>query len=115
MRWVLVLIIFIFCFVGLETYRSTEVMKASYTVQKLKSTRNDLEKANGYLKQRLSSSLSLDSLENRARGNLGFISPQEVRFLGEEIASGNPIDTSLWRGIWEEVTNKVDALRDFLP
>ncbi len=81
MKWVASLIIFIFCLVGLEIYRNTELVRASYTSQKLKGIRNSLVKENGSLKEQLSSSVSLGSLERKARGSLGLECPHDVSFL----------------------------------
>jgi len=105
MKWMAAVVVFLFCLVGIEIYRNIELVKSSYTVQKLQSTRKNLEKENGDLKQKLSSSLSLRSLESRARGDLGLGSPQEIRFMREDLlhkeSKSIPFPFRIWKGIKE--------------
>ncbi len=105
MKWMAAVMVFLFCLVGMEIYRNMELVKASYTLQKLQSTRKNLEKENGHLKQKLSFSLSLRSLESRARGDLGLGSPQGMRFIREDLlhreSKSIPLSFRTWEGIKE--------------
>ncbi len=111
MKWVAAALLFLFCLVGMEIYRSTELVKASYTLQKLEGARKKLEKQNGYLKQKLSSSLSLGSLESRARGDLRLGSPQEIRFIREDLPRLKSKSVSPWLRAWKEMKGLFDNLR----
>ena len=105
MKWMAAVMVFLFCLVGIEIYRNMELVKAGYTLQKLESTWKNLEKQNGYLKQKLSSSLSLRSLESRARGDLGLGSPQEIRYIREDLLPAQsksiPFPLRAWKGMKE--------------
>jgi len=114
MKWVAAVLIFLFCLVGVEIYRGTELVKASYTLQKLEGTRKDLEKQNGYLKQKLSSSLSLGSLESRARGKLRLGSPQETRFIREDLPRIESKSIPPWLKAWKQIKELFDNLRKFV-
>lgn len=112
MKWVAAVLLFLFCLVGMEIYRSTELVKASYTLQKLDGTRKKLEKQNGHLKQKLSSSLSLGSLESRARGDLRLGSPREIRFLREDLPRIESKSTSPWLRAWKKMKELFDNLQE---
>ncbi len=111
MKWAGAVLIFLFCLVGVEIYRGTELVKIGYTLQKLEGTRKDLEKQNGYLKQKLSSSLSLGSLESRARGKLSLGSPQETRFIREDLPRMESESIPLWLRAWKQMKELFDKLR----
>jgi hypothetical protein len=113
-KWMAGVMIFLFCLVGLEIYRNTELVKASYTLQKLQSIRKNLEKENGYLKQKLSSSLSLRSLESRARGNLGLGSPQEIRFIREDLLQMESKSIPFPLRAWKVIKEMFGKLRNLL-
>lgn len=106
--------VFLFCLVGIEIYRNMELVKSSYDLQKLQSTRKHLEKENGNLKQELSSSLSLRSLESRARGDLGLGSPQEIRFMREDLLSMESRSILFPFRIWKGIKEMFSKLRNLL-
>ncbi|MCD6473132.1 hypothetical protein J7K55_08545 [Candidatus Aerophobetes bacterium] len=56
-------------------------MRIGYTVQKLQSQIENLNKENGALRRNTSSSLSLRKFEEYARNNLSLGEPREVRFI----------------------------------
>ena len=114
MKWVVAVMLFLLCLVGMEIYRNMELVKASYTLQRLESVRKELEKQNGYLKQKLSSSLSLGSLESRARGDLRLGSPEEVRFIREDLLPEESKFASFWLRAWKEIKDLFDNLRKLL-
>ncbi|MEA1964611.1 MAG: septum formation initiator family protein [Candidatus Aerophobetes bacterium] len=84
MKYLISIFIFIFFLIGIQIYKSTELMRISYKVQKLQSQIENLKKENGALKRSISSSLSLRRLEGYARKNLNLAEPREVRFIKTE-------------------------------
>lgn len=85
-RWFSLFLILVFCFVGLQIYRNTALMDRGYLLQKLKARKDDLIERNGYLKEQLTSRLSLSTLEDYARKKLGLVNPQKVRFLKQNFS-----------------------------
>ena len=114
MKWVVAVLVFLFCVAGMEIYRSTELVRASYAVQKLQGIWKQLEKDNGHLKQKLSSSLSLTGLESRARGTLGLRSPRETRFITEDLRSPDERPVSFWLRAWNRVNQFISKFREVL-
>ncbi len=62
-----------------------ELIRNSYTVQRLQSKIKNVEKENGVLKGKISASLSLRRLEVYARERLNLREPDEVRFIREKL------------------------------
>jgi len=62
-----------------------ELIRNSYTVQRLQSKIKNVEKKNGVLKGKISASLSLRRLEVYARERLNLREPDEVRFIREKL------------------------------
>ena len=85
MRWFLLILVFVLGLVGIEVYKHTQLIRNSYTVQRLQSEIKNLEKKNGVLKRKISTSLSLRRLEVYARKRLNLREPEEVRFIREKL------------------------------
>jgi len=62
-----------------------ELIRNSYTVQRLQSKIKNVEKENAVLKRKISTSLSLRRLEVYARERLNLREPDEVRFIREKL------------------------------
>ena len=62
-----------------------ELIRNSYTVQRLQSKIKNVEKENAVLKRKISTSLSLRRLEVYARERLKLGEPDEVRFIREKL------------------------------
>ncbi|MFQ6066653.1 MAG: hypothetical protein ACE5K3_05190 [bacterium] len=85
MRWFLLILVFVLGLVGIEVYKHTELIRNSYAVQGLQSEIKNVEKKNGVLKRKISTSLSLRRLEAYARKRLNLREPEEVRFIREKL------------------------------
>ncbi|MFQ5834784.1 MAG: hypothetical protein ACE5HR_02525 [bacterium] len=85
MRWFLLILVFVLGLVGIEVYKHMELIRNSYTVQRLQSKIKNVEKKNGVLKGKISASLSLRRLEVYARERLNLREPDEVRFIREKL------------------------------
>ena len=85
-KWLVLFLGFLFCFLTLEVYRNTALMERGYLLQKLKVRKSRLIEEQGYLQETLSSHLSLNRLDSYARKELGFMEPQNVRFLREHFS-----------------------------
>jgi len=81
MRWFAGIIILIFSFIGIESYKNIELVRSSYTLQQLQKRVEKMEKENLLLNKKLSSSLSLRNIEKYAREKLKLEVPIEVRFI----------------------------------
>ena len=86
MRWFLLILIFILGLIGIEVYKHTELIRNSYTVQRLQGKIKKVEKKNGVLKRKISASLSLRRLEVYARERLNLGDPDEVRAIRQKLA-----------------------------
>jgi len=62
-----------------------ELVRNGYTIQRLQSKIRNVEKKNGVLKRKISTSLSLRRLEVYARERLNLGEPEEVRFIRQEL------------------------------
>ncbi len=62
-----------------------ELIRNSYTVQRLQSKIKNVEKENAVLKRKISTSLSLRRLEVYARERLKLGEPEEVRFIRKDL------------------------------
>lgn len=69
----------------MEVYKHMELIRNSYTVQRLQSKIKNVEKENAVLKRKISTSLSLRRLEVYARERLNLREPDEVRFIREKL------------------------------
>lgn len=81
MKWFIAIIILIFSFVGIESYKNIELIKSSYTLQQIQKKVETMEKENLLLNKKISSSLSLRNIEKYAREKLKLDVPAEVRFI----------------------------------
>jgi len=81
MRWFIAIIILIFSFIGIESYKNIELLRSSYTLQQLEKRVEKMEKENLLLKKKISSSFSLKNIEEYARKKLKLEVPKEVRFI----------------------------------
>jgi hypothetical protein len=68
----------------MEVYKHMELIRNSYTVQRLQSKIKNVEKENAVLKRKISTSLSLRRLEVYARERLKLGEPEEVRFMRKD-------------------------------
>ncbi len=84
MRWLLLILLFVFIFIGIKIYQNAELIKNSYTIQRLQSEIEGTEKENALLKKEIFSHLSLRKLEVYAREKLNLAEPQEVRYIREK-------------------------------
>ncbi|GAI01746.1 unnamed protein product [marine sediment metagenome] len=84
LRWFLLILIFILGLAGMEVYKHMELIRNSYTVQRLQSKIKNVEKENAVLKRKISTSLSLRRLEVYARERLKLGEPEEVRFIRKD-------------------------------
>jgi len=100
MKWFLLIIIFVFLWGAIELYCRTVLIKNSYTIQKLESEIEKVEKENGSLKREISSHLSLGELESYAREELNLAEPQTVRYIRKECEKEQKKALSFWVKIW---------------
>lgn len=68
----------------MEVYKHMELIRNSYTAQRLQSKIKNVEKENAVLKRKISTSLSLRRLEVYARERLKLGEPKEVRFIRKD-------------------------------
>ena len=106
MRWLLSIVIFAFVWGGMEVYHNTTLVRNSYTVQRLESRIETIEKENGSLKRKISSHLSLRELEDYARKELDLIEPKAVRYIKKE-SDGKKESPSFWIKIWNRLKELV--------
>jgi len=85
-KWFWLLVIFVLSLVGLETYHNIALMYRGYLIEKMRLEKKKLERERDYLREKLSSSLSLVRIEAYSREKLGFIDPRDVRFLKENFS-----------------------------
>ena len=83
MKWLVLVVGFLLCFLALEVYRNTALMDRGYLLQNLRARKKVLIEKHGHLQEKLSSHLSLNRLEDYAREELGLVNPEKVRFLKE--------------------------------
>lgn len=81
MRYFLLILVFVLGLAGIEVYKHMELIRNSYTVQRMQSEIREVGKKNGVLKRKISASLSLIKLEAYARQRLNLKEPDEVRFI----------------------------------
>jgi len=96
------MVIFVFVWGGVEVYHNTILVKNSYTVQRLESRIETIEKENGSLKRKISSHLSLRELEDYARKELNLKEPKAVRYIKKE-SDGKKESPSFWIKIWNRL------------
>lgn len=84
MRWFIAIIILIFSFIGIESYKNIGLVRNSYTFQQIQKRVEKMQKENLLLKKKLFSSLSLRNIEKYAREKLKLEVPVEVRFINEK-------------------------------
>ncbi len=112
MRWGLLILIFVFIFIGIKIYRNAELIKNSYTIQRLQSEIRRTEKENALLKKEIFSHLSLRKLEVYAREKLNLTEPQEVRYIRERF-SQEESESSRFK-VWNWIKELISPARKFL-
>ncbi len=85
MRWLLLILVFVFIFIGIKIYCNAELIKNSYTIQRLQSEMEGIEKENALLKKEIFSRLSLRKLEVYAREKLNLAEPREIRYIRDKL------------------------------
>lgn len=112
MKWGLLILIFVFIFIGINIYRNAELIKNSYTIQRLQSEIRRTEKENALLKKEISPRVSLRKLEVYAREKLNLAEPQEVRYIRERF-SQEESESSRFK-VWNWIKELISPARKFL-
>ena len=114
MRWGLLILIFVFIFIGINIYRNAELIKNSYTIQRLQSEIRRTEKENALLKKEISPRVSLRELEVYAREKLNLAEPQEVRYIRERFSQEESESSSSRFKVWNWIKELISPARKFL-
>ena len=96
MRWILLIVLFIFVWAGMEVYCNMILVRNNYALQKTEQKIEQMEKENGSLKRTISSYLSLKEIEAYAREKLNLGEPQQTRYIQKEVNGKEEKPFFLW-------------------